>query len=377
MQSPSPHRQRTPIDTGSIRETLRRGKAIVAHPLSLDAQRRFDPVHQQVLTRYYHAAGVGGVAVGVHTTQFAIHDSSCGLLQPVLEIAANLLSDLDRQTGRQTVRIAGICGATSQAVTEAQIARELGYHAGLLSLRAFRDASEQEMLAHAKAVACELPVFGFYLQPAAGGRPLSLAFWRQFVEIPNVVAIKIAPFNRYQTLDVLRAVAESGRVHDIALYTGNDDHIVLDLLTGLNGPSERADLGNPIPKLSQLRMVGGLLGHWACWTKPAMEVFEEIQHLHESPCPTVRPSLLKTAIDITDANSALFDAANHFSGCIAGIQEVLFRQGLVRAPYCLNPNEVLSPGQSAELDRVTRDYPYLTDDTFVREHLADWVRQSS
>jgi dihydrodipicolinate synthase/N-acetylneuraminate lyase len=325
------------------RERLREGAVIPAHPLALTAERTLDERRQRALTRYYLAAGAGGVAVGVHTTQFEIRD--CGLLAPVLELA---MEELRRA---ESIRIAGIVGKTAQAVKEAELAARLGYHAGLLSLGAMASASVPELLEHARVVASVIPLFGFYLQPAVGGRVLPYEFWRAFAEIENVVAIKIAPFNRYQTIDVIRAVAESGR--EIALYTGNDDNILLDLLT----PYRFGE--------TTLRIVGGLLGHWAVWTRRAVELLEQRCGLNDS---------LTLAIEITDSNAAFFDAANGFRGCIAGIHEVLRRQGLLAGRWCLNPREDLSPGQMEEIDRVYRAYPRLNDDDFVRQHLDEWLK---
>ncbi len=325
------------------RERLRQGAVIPAHPLALTPERKLDERRQRALTRYYRAAGAGGVAVGVHTTQFAIRDQ--GLLAPVLELAMDELRHTD------SIRIAGIVGKTKQAVKESDLAAGLGYHAGLLSLGAMASAAVPELLEHARAVAQVIPLFGFYLQPAVGGRVLPYEFWREFVKIDNVVAIKIAPFNRYQTIDVMRAVAESGR--EIALYTGNDDNILLDLLT----PFRFGD--------TTLRMAGGLLGHWAVWTRRAVELLQEKSSLKDP---------LTLAIEITDSNAAFFDAANGFAGCIAGIHEVLRRQGLLAGRWCLNPGEDLSPGQLGEIDRVSRAYPHLNDDDFVREHVDEWMK---
>jgi dihydrodipicolinate synthase/N-acetylneuraminate lyase len=324
------------------RDRLREGAVIPAHPLALTAERKLDERRQRALTRYYLAAGAGGVAVGVHTTQFEIRER--GLLAPVLELA---MEELRRA---ESIRIAGIVGKTAQALKEAELVARLGYHAGLLSLGAMASASVPELLEHARAVASVIPLFGFYLQPAVGGRVLPYEFWRAFAEIENVVAIKIAPFNRYQTIDVMRAVAESGR--DIALYTGNDDNILLDLLT----PYRFGD--------TTLRIVGGLLGHWAVWTRRAVELLEQRHRLNDS---------LTLAIEITDSNAAFFDAANGFRGCIPGIHEVLRRQGLLAGRWCLNPREDLSPGQMEEIDRVYHAYPHLNDDTFVRQHLDEWL----
>ena len=329
---------------------LRKGVVIPAHPLALDASRRLDERRQRVLTRYYIDAGAGGIAVGVHTTQFAIRER--GLLRPVLELAA----DEDRRQKPLLLKIAGICGPTAQAVGEASLARELGYDIGLLSLAALKEAGEDALIAHARAVGEVLPLFGFYLQPAVGGRVLPYSFWRRFAEIPAVVGIKMAPFNRYQTIDVMRAVAESGRGGEIALYTGNDDTIVLDLLTEYRFGDVR------------LRIAGGLLGHWSVWTRKAVELLEEI---HRASGHT--PELLTRAIQVTDSNAAFFDAANGFAGCIAGLHEVLRRQGLMEGTWCLDPHEGLSPGQVAEIDRVYRAYPHLNDDSFIAQYRDLWL----
>lgn len=325
------------------RDKLKEGVVIPAHPLALTAQRKLDERRQQALTRYYIDAGAGGIAVGVHTTQFAIRDA--GLLKPVLELAAG-------QRGSESfIRVAGVRGPTSQAVKEAELAASLGYHAALVSLSEAAGATIPELLAYARAVSQILPLFGFYLQPAVGGRVLPYNFWRPFCEIPNLVAIKIAPFNRYQTLDVIRAVAQSGRAPEIALYTGNDDHIVLDLL-------------NP-------KFAGGLLGHWAVWTRTAVETFHGIRTERTG---VVGHEWFILADQITDANAAFFDVQNNFRGCIAGIHEVLRRQGLLEGRWCLDPEEDLSPGQIDEIDRVYAAYPHLNDDAFVREHLDRWLK---
>jgi len=330
---------------------LRAGTVIPAHPLALTASRALDERRQRALTRYYLASGVGGLAVGVHTTQFAIRD--VGLLRPVLELAA----EEERKSKTLVLKIAGICGPTTQAESEAALARDLGYDIGLLSLAALGDASEDALIAHAKAVGETIPLFGFYLQPAVGGPVLPYSFWRRFAELPSVVGIKMAPFNRYQTLDVLRAVAESGRADQIALYTGNDDNILLDLLTEFRFGETR------------LKIVGGLLGHWSVWTRKAVELLQE---LRKSPGPT--PELLTRAAQITDSNAAFFDAANAFRGCIAGLHEVLRRQGLLEGLWCLDPSEGLSPGQKDEIDRAYRLYPHLNDDAFVAQYRDLWLR---
>ena len=334
-----------------FRATLHRGIAIPAHPLALDSRRRLDERRQRALSRYYIAAGAGGLAVGVHTTQFAIRDPRIGLFKPVLELAAE---EMDR-AAHPLVRIGGICGETTQAVAEAAILSDLGYHAGLLSLGAMREADEDTLIAHCRAVAEIMPVIGFYLQPSVGGRALPFSFWLRFAQLENVAAIKIAPFNRYQTLDVVRAVIEAGR-DAIALYTGNDDAIVSDLVTPFRfGGRER-------------RIVGGLLGHWSVWTRRAVELLDRCRNEGASP------DLLRLGIEVTDCNSAFFDAANGFLGCIAGLHEVLRRQGLLEGTWCLDPHEALSPGQLAEIDRVWHAYPHLNDDDFVARHLDEWLR---
>ncbi|MGH9546366.1 MAG: dihydrodipicolinate synthase family protein [Terriglobales bacterium] len=334
-----------------VREKLFKGLVIPAHPLALNSHRKLDERGQRALTRYYLAAGAGGVAVGVHTTQFAIRDPKVGLLKPVLSLAA------EESRGKDVVKIAGVCGKPSQAIAETQLAAELGYDAVLLSLADLKDENDAALLAHARSIAALMPIMGFYLQPSVGGRILSFEFWRSFVEIENVVAIKIAPFNRYQTLDVVRAVVQSGRSRDIALYTGNDDHILTDLLT-------RFDFGG-----KSARIVGGLLGHWAVWTKSA------VSHLALAArhADVIPGNVLTLAEQITDANAALFDPAHHFRGCIPGIHEILRRQGFLKGRWCLDPKEDLSPGQMEEIDRVCHLYPHLQDDSFVREHLDEWL----
>jgi len=345
-------------------EILLKGVVIPAHPLALTAERRLDERRQRALTRYYCAAGAGGVAVGVHTTQFQIHDPSVGLLRPVLELAAETVREHEAQAGTRIVRVAGICGDTPQAVREAALAAELGYDAGLLSLSALAAASEDRLIEHAQQVAHILPLFGFYLQPAVGGRVLDVSFWRRFFEIPNVAAVKIAPFHRYRTVDVVRALAESGRI-DVALYTGNDDNIVADLVTpfriGVDGG------------FRTVRIVGGLLGHWAFWTRRAVELLERVHALVEQD-RDVPQDLLALGVQTTEANAAVFDVDHDFAGCIPGIHEVLRRQGLLAGTWCLDPHETLSPGQQEEIDRIIRRYPFLTDEDFTREHLDQWLR---
>jgi hypothetical protein len=347
----------------AIHTELRRGIVIPAHPLALDANRRLDERHQRALTRYYVAAGAGGLAVGVHTTQFAIRDPEVGLFEPVLALAAEEMARADATRAVPLVRIGGICGPTAQAVREGELLAGLGYHAGLLSLGALRQASEDELVAHCRRVGEVLPIVGFYLQPAVGGRVLTHAFWRRMAEIESLVAVKIAPFNRYQTFDVVRAVAESGR-QDVALYTGNDDNIVLDLVTPFR---VRVNGG-----LVERRIAGGLLGHWAVWTEPAVRLLTDCHAASSHGC--VPKDLLTRAIEVTDSNAAFFDAANAFAGCIAGLLEVLRRQGLVASRHCLDPAEDLGPGQLEAIDRVYAAYPHLNDDEFVRRHLDGWLR---
>ena len=336
----------------SLRAQLMSGLVIPAHPLALNRERKLDERRQHALTRYYLAAGAGGVAVGVHTTQFAIRNRSIGLFEPVLEIA------MEEMRARHVVKIAGVCGKLPQAISEATIAARLGYDAVLLSLGALPDASVAELLEHSRALSSIIPIIGFYLQPAVGGRILPYVFWREFCQIENVVAIKVAPFNRYQTLEVVRAVAESGRAGEIALYTGNDDNILLDLLTAYEFGGER------------IRFAGGLLGHWAVWTKKAVaQLATAKQHSND-----ISAELFTLAQQITDANAALFDPSHGFRGCIPGIHEILRRQGLLEGRWCLDPQEDLSPGQEEEIDRVCKVYPQLQDDEFVHAHLAEWLR---
>lgn len=349
----------------NLRSHLLAGQAIPAHPLALDAQRRFDEKHQRALTRYYLASGVGGLAVGVHSTQFEIRDARHGLFRPVLELAAETARAELARAPRELALVAGICGRTPQALAEAELARSLGYHAGLVSMMAFGAEPEDALLAHVAAVSEILPVVGFYLQPSVGGRLLSYSFWRRFAEIPNVVAIKIAPFNRYATIDVVRAVAASGR-EDLALYTGNDDTIVSDLLTPF--------LFQEGGKLVTRRIVGGLLGHWGVWTHSSVRLLRKIHHTLEQQSDSSLAEWLQRGAAVTDMNAVLFDAAHGFKGCIPGILEVLRRQGLVATNHCLNPHEVLSPGQAEELDRVCAAYPELTDDSFVAANLDSWLR---
>jgi len=337
---------------------LRRGAVIPAHPLALDATRKLDLRRQQALSRYYIDAGAGGLAVGVHTTQFAIRD--VGLYQPVLELAMRTAADW---ATTPQVMIAGLAGRTTQAVREAHVARDLGYHAGLLSLAAMKGASEDELIVHAETIAREIPLVGFYLQPAVGGIVLPASFWRRFAAIENVIAIKIAPFNRYRTLDVIRGVVEAGAADRITLYTGNDDHIVLDLVT----PFTVVVSGESVT----VRIKGGLLGHWSVWVNSAVELLDRIHAVVTGD--TVPADLLALDSAVTDCNAAIFDVANDFHGVICGCHEILRRQGLLEGIWCLDPNESLGPGQKQEIDRVCAAYPHLNDDAFVRANVARWL----
>lgn len=341
-----------------VQRLLQEGTVIPAHPLALNQNLKINETRQRNLTRYYLACGVGGLAVGVHTTQFEIRKPEFNLLETVLRIASEEMKE--ELLKRPLIKVAGICGPTQQAMKEAELALKYGYDLGLVSLGGLNAWSDEELIEHLKAISELIPVFGFYLQPAVGGRLLSFEFWREFVEIPNVRAIKIAAFNRYQTLDVFRAVCNSSRRNEIALYTGNDDNIVADLLT----PYKFQANGKQVEK----RFVGGLLGHWAVWTKRAVELFNEIKQCVTNDNQGIDRLLCK-GIHVIDMNAVIFDAKNSFKGCIAGIHEVLRRQGLLEGRWCLNPEEQLSPGQMEEIDRVYRDYPEFTDDEFVREFL--------
>jgi hypothetical protein len=347
-------------DEGMWREPLRRGLAIPAHPLALTSGKKLDERHQRALSRYYIASGAGGLAVGVHTTQFAIHDPSIGLLQPVLALAAEEMDAADASRSEPLVRVTGICGPTPQAVHEARMASDLGYQLGLISLSALKGSSVETLVSHCAAVAEVIDIFGFYLQPEVGGIPLPHSFWRAFCEIERVRAIKVAAFDRYRTSDVVRAVVESGR-EDIALYTGNDDSIVVDLMTPYRFGSAQSE-----PRY----FVGGLLGQWAVWTSEAVGL---LHRCGEQRARGVSPGMLETAARLTDANGAIFDAANGFRGCLSGIYEVLRRQGLLAGTWSLD-DETLSAGQSEEIDRVCAAYPELTDDVFVASHLDEWLR---
>jgi len=345
--------------SSKLLELLHSGLAIPANPTALTKTLQLDERRQRALSRYYLDAGSGGLAIGVHTSQFEIREK--GLYQPVLELGKEELDSFCNKNKKTIFRIAGVLGKTDQAIKEAQIAADLGYHAVLLSLAALKNSTNEDLIEHCRAVAEVIPLIGFYLQPTVGGRILDSGFWREFSRIKNVVAIKMAPFDRYHTIDVIRGVAESGRANDIALYTGNDDNIVADLLTEYSIP-----IGNEIIKK---QIVGGLLGHWAVWNKKAIELMDRIKKSTASDYP----DLLTLGIKITDANAAFFDSRNGFKGSIAGIHEILIRQGLLEANYTINPNEILSPGQKEEIDRVYDIYPELNDDSFVAENLDKWM----
>lgn len=345
------------------RQALRRGVVIPALPLALNRDRRFDERRERALVRYYLEAGAGGLAAGVHTTQFEIRLPQVGLFEPVLKLAVEEQRRFTAATGHNPIMIAGAVGPTAQAVREAELAAGLGYDAVLLSLAALKEAPNPALLNHCRAVAAVLPVVGFYLQPAVGGRRLDVDFWRAFAQIENVVAVKMAPFNRYQTLDVVRGVIESGRADEITLYTGNDDNIVADLLTDYT----LSDGLRPVTT----RIAGGLLGHWAVWTQKAVGI---LQRVHAADTGDEVCRLLELGVQVTDCNAAFFDAAHAFAGCITGIHEVLRRQGLLEGIWTLNENEALSPGQKEEIDRVSKAYPHLNDDAFVAKNLDRWLK---
>jgi len=349
----------------SVFDKLREGCVIPAHPLALTPANELDERHQRALTRYYLAAGAGGLAVGVHTTQFAIHDPKVGLYVPVLQLAIETAGQSVRSGEVEPpIMIAGLVGDTPEAIREAKLAAELGYHLGLLSLTALRGRPVDDLIDHARQVADIIPIMGFYLQSTISRMVLPAEFWSKLVEIPNVRAIKIAPFNRYQTLDVLEAVARSGRQDEIALYTGNDDNIMIDLLTRHVFCVGRGE--------TSLQIAGGLLGQWACWTKRAAESLETVQEIRGTGGPVPR-EMLTRAGQLTLANKAIFDADNNFAGCIPGISYVLKQQGLMSHIGTLDPADRLSPGQTEQIDHIVRRYPHLTDDEFVKAGLDTWL----
>ena len=347
-----------------IQDQVNKGMVIPAVPLALDQMRRLDERYQRGLVRYYLDSGAGGLAVGVHTTQFAIREPGIELFEPVLDVISKAVDAWCALNNQSVLKIAGVCGRTEQAILEAELARDKGYHACLLSLSAFQTDDLETLLLHCREISAILPLVGFYLQPAVGGRLLPYAFWRAFADIEKVLAIKIAPFNRYQTLDVVRAVCESGRMNEIALYTGNDDNIVVDLLTKYQIRTGSGD--------AEGRIVGGLLGQWAVWTQKAVALLSKI-HKTSQTSSIIPENLLSLAAQLTDANGAIFDAANQFAGCIPGIHYVLFKQGLLPGIWCLDPHETLSLGQQEEIERIRKAYPHLTDDEFVQANLDNWL----
>lgn len=344
-----------------VRTELLAGMVIPAHPLALTVERRLDERRQRALTRYYCSAGARGIAVGVHTTQFAIRDPRVGLFAPVLQLAMETVKSFELEKSCRLVNIAGICGPTTQALKEAALARDLGYDVGLLSLAALGEATNPQLIDHCRRIAEIIPLFGFYLQPAVGGRVLDYGFWREFFEIEHIVAVKVAPFNRYQTLDVVRALAMSGRHQEIALYTGNDDNFVADLMTEFR-------LNNRV----SVQFAGGLLGQWAVWTRCAVELLAAVRECRQSRGSGAYDLLARSA-EMIDANGAIFDVHHNFAGCIAGLNEILRRQGLMAGRWCIDPNEDLSPGQMEEIDRIYKGYPQLNDDEFVSQNLDRWL----
>lgn len=344
-------------------QKLHEGTVIPANPLALDENRQFDEKRQRAVVRYYLDAGVGGLAVAVHTTQFEIRDAKHNLLEKVLKVAKEEASKFEEKTGETIVMVAGACGPKEQAVQEAELAKRLGYDAVLLSPGGLNHLSEDEMVERTKAVAAVMPVIAFYLQTAVGGRVFSYNYWERICDVDNVVAIKAAPFNRYYSLDVVRAAALSKRADEITLYTGNDDNIVLDLISSyqftVNG------------KTYEKSFIGGLLGHWSVWTKKAVELFEKCKAVRGMD--SIPYEMMTLANEVTDTNAVFFDTANGFKGCIAGLHEVLRRQGIFKGTWCLNPDETMSEGQLEEIDRIYKAYPHLNDDEFVKENLNKWL----
>jgi dihydrodipicolinate synthase/N-acetylneuraminate lyase len=348
----------------TLMKRFKEGFVIPAQPLALDEKRKFMPRNQRALCRYYIDAGAGGIAVAVHSTQFEIRSPDIRLFEPVLSMTAQFIDEYAAARKKEILKIAGVCGKTRQALSEAEFAVNNNYQACLLSLAAMKDESISGMIKHIKEVSRIMPIIGFYLQSSVGGKVLPYEFWRKFFDIENIIAVKIAPFNRYRTFDVVRALCESGREKDVVLYTGNDDNIIADLLTEYRIVSSKGT--------KRVRIKGGLLGHWCVWTRKAVEQLEEI-HKTIANGDSIPGSLLTKGIEVTDANAAFFDTANNFAGCIPGIHEVLRRQGLLKGIWCLNTHEKLSPGQKEEIDRVYKSYPHLNDDDFVRKNIEKWM----
>ena len=344
-------------------QKLAKGTVIPATPLALTQERKFDEKRERMLMRYYMDAGVGGIASCVHTTQFQVRDPKIGLFRPILEVVSDEVEKFEKRTGKALVKVAGVCGKIDQAVKEAELAKELGYDAVLLSPGGLADYDEDMMIKRTEEVAKIMPVIGFYLQSSVGGKHFSYNYWQRLCEIDNVVAVKSAPFNRYQTLDVVRAAATSSRRDKIALYTGNDDNIVIDLLTKYKFEENGVTY--------EKQFVGGLLGHWSVWAKKVVEMFEMLKK--EAAKDSISADMLVLANQVTDANAAFFDTANNFAGCIAGLHYVLKKQGIFENIFCLDENETLSPGQAEEIERVYRMYPHLNDDEFIKENLCKWA----
>ncbi len=349
----------------TILKILLDGVPIVAHPLALNKERKFDERRQLALTAYYISAGAGGIAIGVHTTQFKVHDPKLGLYNKLLELTSTFIDECEKKVGKTIIRIAGVLGDLNQALQEAKTAYKYGYHAALVSVHHLKGYDHDKIVEYIKAISNEIPIFGFYLQPAVGGIKLSYKFWlKLFREVDNIVAVKVAPFNRYYTLDVVRALVDSERENEIALYTGNDDSIIFDLISSYR---IRRRNGDEV----EVRIVGGLLGHWAFWTRKSMEIYYYLKSIRNSS--TIPREVLVLANQVTDVNSAVFDAFNDFRGCIPGIHEMLKRSGLLETNLTLDPEETLSPGQLEEIDRVYNSYPHLRDDKFVSQHLDEWL----
>ena len=346
-------------------EILKKGTVIPATPLVLDENRKIDEKGIRLLMKYYLNCGVGGIATAVHTTQFEIRKPEIALFDPILKIVSEEIDGFEKKNNKVIVKVAGVCGAAEQAVREAETAKKYGYDAVLLSPGGLNSLSEEELIERTARVAEIMPVIGFYLQTAVGGRVFSYDYWEKICATENVAAIKCASFNRYQTLDVVRAAAMSERSGEITLYTGNDDNIVIDLLTEYSFDKNG--------KTVKRGFDGGLLGHWSVWTKKAVEIFNRIKE--EKGKEAVSKEMLTLAAQITDSNGAFFDTANNFSGCIPGLHEVLRRQGLMKNIYCLNPEETLSKGQAEEIDRVYRAYPHLNDDKFIADNIEAWKKE--